>query len=417
MTTPSLDDMLASLPEGEDAGSSSDFLASAEAVEGVAPAPEIEEGWEESEPGTGDEASDDDRPVRRRGFALTPRRAFGLLAIVLALILVGLVAYLFWFVGRPESLADLPVVQGVEPVWQVFGPGEGDIPLFDRPMGVAVGEGDRVYVTDSGNNRVCMFDASGRYLGQFGSLGIAKPAAGYEATYVAGSLNYPVGIDTDDDGNVYVASFYNDSIEVFDAEGNPLRRFPDPALSVGRGSSGYGGTGIAVTDVAVSGDRVYALDAYQVFVFTTDGEYVEQWGKPGTSPGDLDHPNGIAVSDDGQAIYVSDSNHSRVTAFSTDGAVLWQVGDISGGISDKESGAFELPRGLAVMSDGSVLVTDTFAFGLVRISAEGDVVATYGERGVDPGQFNFANDVEALRSFVVVADKENGRIQVVRLVN
>lgn len=405
MTTPSLGDLLASLP-GEESG------------EGMTPA-EVMEGWEDESELAESEGGTQPAPARprRRGFGLTPRRAFSLLAIVLALILAGLVAYLFWFVGRPESLADLPAVQGIEPVWQVYGPGEGDVPLFDRPMGVAVGKGDRIYVTDSGNNRVCIFDANGRFRGQFGSFGIAKPAEGYEATYVAGSLNYPVGIDCDEEGNVYVASFYNDSIEVFTADGEPLRRFPEPNLSVGRGSSGYNGTGIAVTDVAVSGDRVYALDAYQVFVFTTDGEYVTQWGKPGTGPGDLDRPNGISVSEDGATVYVSDSNHSRVTAFTADGAVLWQVGEFSGGISDQEAGEFELPRGLAVLNDGSVLVTDAFAFSLVRISDEGTVIARYGERGVDPGQFNFANDVEVLRSFIVVADKENGRVQVVRLVN
>lgn len=405
MTTPSLDDLLASLPDGE----SDDLQLPAEdqsQAEGEFD-PAVSEAESESEP----------TQPRRRGFALTPRRAFGLLAIVLTLILAALVVYLLWFVGRPESLADLPAVQGIEPVWQVYGPGEGDVPLFDRPMGVAVGTQNRIYVTDSGNNRVCMYDSSGRYLGQFGSLGIAKPAEGYQATYTAGSLNYPVGIDCDDDGNVYVASFYNDSIEVFDPEGTPLRRFPDPSLPVGRGSSGYNGTGIAVTDVAVSGDLVYALDSYQVFVFTTDGEFVAQWGKPGSSPGDLDHPNGIAVSEDGETVYVSDSNHSRVTAFSTDGAVLWQVGEPSGGVSDQEAGDFELPRGITVLNDDSILVADTFAFSFVRISPEGEIVSRYGERGVEPGQVNFANDVEVFRSFIVIADKENGRIQVVRLVN
>jgi DNA-binding beta-propeller fold protein YncE len=325
------------------------------------------------------------------------------------------VAYLLWFVGRPAPLGDLPAVRGVEPVWQVYGPGEGDPALFDRPMGVAVGENDRIYVTDSGNNRVCVFDSNGRFIRQFGSFGSAKPAQGYEATYVAGSLNYPVGIDTDDDGNVYVASFYNDSIEVYDAEGNPLRRFPDPTLPVGKGSSGYGGAGIAVTDVAVSGDRVYALDAYQVFIFTTEGELVGQWGKPGNSPRDTEHPNGIAVSEDGETVYVSDSNHSRVTAFTTTGEVLWQVGEIPEGIGDTEAGALELPRGITVLPDGSILVADVFAFTLVRISAEGEVLGDYGERGVEPGQFNFTNDVESFRSFVAIADKENGRLQLVRI--
>ncbi len=355
-------------------------------------------------------------PRRRRG-GLTPRRAFGLLAIVLTLILIALIVYLLWFLGRPEVLTNRKAVVGIQPIWQVYGPGTGDVPLFDRPMGVAVGRRGRVYVTDSGNNRVCAFDAQGRFEFQFGTFGIAKPAAGYKATYQPGSLNYPVGIDTDEDGNVYVASFYNDAIEVFDEDGKPLRRFPDPSVPTGKGSSGAGGAGIAVTDVAVSGDRVYATDAYQVFVFTREGELVRQWGKPGTGPGDLDHPNGVAVSADGATVYVSDSNHSRVTAFTPEGELVWQVGEISGGISDRSRREIELPRGLTVLPDGSILVSDAFAFSLIRISASGDVVARYGERGVDPGQVNFANDVEAFRGFVAIADKENGRLQIVRIVN
>ncbi|MDZ4179903.1 MAG: SMP-30/gluconolactonase/LRE family protein [Coriobacteriia bacterium] len=363
------------------------------------------------------DAAPGDGSAGRGRFALTPRRAFALLAVVLAIILVALIVYLLWFLGRPEVLTSRAVVQGVQPVWQVYGPGEGEQPLFDRPMGVAVGPGNRIYVTDGQNNRVCAFDSQGRFLFEFGGFGIAKPAPGAKSTYEPGLLNYPVGIDTDSEGNVYVASFRNDTIEVFDSEGAALRQFPDPQVPTGKGSSGYMGGGIAVTDVAVNGDRIYATDAYQVFVFTLEGELLDQWGKPGIEPGDLDHPNGIAVSRDGKVVYVSDSNHNRVTAFAPDGAVLWQVGEISGGIEDKAAREIELPRGLSVLSDGSVLVADAFAFTLVRISAQGEIIGRYGERGVDPGQFNFSNDVESFRGFVAVADKENGRLQVIRLVD
>ena len=349
-------------------------------------------------------------------FQITPRRAFQLLAVALVLIVIGLLIFLLWFLGRPDRLYDLPERSGIQPVWQSFGPATGDRPLFSRPMGVAVGRNNRIYVTDSENNRVCVFDSSGRYLFEFGQFGVAEPLAGIQPTYGPGSLNYPIGIECDDAGDVYVASLYNDTIEVFTADGVPLRNFPDPLTVTGKGGSGIGGTGIAVTDVAVFDDRVYATDTYQILVFTREGELIDQWGKPGVEADSLDHPNGLAVGLDG-TVYVSDSNHNRVTAFTPEGDVVWQVGTISGGVTDTSEREIELPRGLAVMNDGSVLVTDSFGFSLIRISPEGEIVQRYGERGVEPGQLNFGNDIEVLRGFIVIADKENNRIQMVRLRN
>ncbi|MHB1137103.1 MAG: SMP-30/gluconolactonase/LRE family protein [Coriobacteriia bacterium] len=340
---------------------------------------------------------------------------FSLIAVVLAIVLVALLAYLFLYLNRGGVPEPQPTSSpGVEAVLQIYGPAEGDRPSFDGPMGVVASDDGRIYVTDSGNNRVCEFDAQGRFVREFGSFGVAKPSPGATASYEPGSLNYPVGIDLDADGNVYVASFYNDSIEVFDAEGTPLRRFPDPESVVGKGSSGFGGRGIAVTDVAVRGDLVYAVDAYQVVVFTLEGEFVSQWGKPGNGPGDLDRPNGIAVSNDGQRVYVSDSNHARVIAFTSDGEVLWQVGTSPEGMKDDSDRPIQLPRGLCVEDDGSILVADAFSFEVVRISPDGEVLARYGARGVDPGQWNFANDVSIFRGFALVADKGNGRVQMVR---
>lgn len=357
------------------------------------------------------------RPVApRRG---NPRKTFTIIAVVLAVILIALLIYLLFFLGRPRSLAKSPARGGVQPIWAVYGPGTGATPLFKRPMGVAVGEHGRIYVTDSGNDRVCVFAPSGRFLFQFGSFGVAKPIAGVKSTYRLGCLNFPVGIATDSDGNVYVASFYNDCIEVFDANGTPLRRFPDPRMQVGKGSSGQDGGGIAVTAVAVHGDHVYATDQYQVFVFTRAGRFVRQWGMPGVKPADLDHPNGIDVGSDG-TVYVSDSNHARVTAFTPSGTPKWTYGADLASLAATDSAQtteqpIELPRGLTVQRDGSVLVTDAFRFDIVRLSATGKLLGTYGIRGVDPGEFDFLNDVAIYRGYVVVADKENGRIQMVKL--
>lgn len=353
----------------------------------------------------------------RRGLYITPRQAFGALAVALALALIALIAYLLYIL-QPHSLGVRggATVDGIKPLFTIEGPGAGKYPTFNRPLGVTFGSDGRIYVSDTGNNRVCMFDANGDFIKEWGTFGVAKPAKGGVYSWQPGRFNFPDGIAADEQGDVYVADFRNDSIQVFDRDGRFLRRFPDPTKPVGRGSSGQEGTGIAVTSVAVAGGKVYATDTYQVFVFTTAGKVLEQFGKPGRGKGDLDHPNGVAAAPNG-TIYVSDSNHARVTAFDASGTPLWNAGRIPAGMNDTSSAEFDLPRGLAVMSDGSVVVVDVFGFDLVKLSPAGKVLGKYGSRGVEPGQFNFPNDVSSLGTKLAVADKENNRVQVLQLVN
>ena len=86
-------------------------------------------------------------------------------------------------------------------------------------------------------------------------------------------------------------------------------------------------------------------------------------------------------------------------------------------MNDTTSSPLQLPRGISADEQGNVYVVDAFAFDIVEISSEGKIVERYGERGVELGQFNFPNDVDALGDRLVVADKDNNRVQVVRLVH
>ncbi|MBA4371145.1 MAG: hypothetical protein C0418_06175, partial [Coriobacteriaceae bacterium] len=303
---------------------------------------------------------------------------------------------------------------GLESILAIGGPGAGARPSFEGPMGVAYGSEGRMYVTDSANNRVCVFSTRGRFLFEFGRFGVAKPLPGGKRSWEPGRLNYPLGIDVDEDGTVYVADFRNDCVEVFDSEGRFIRRFPDPSRRVGKGSSGQDGTGIAVTDVAVRNGRVYATDAYQILVFSTDGKLLEQFGRPGSGAADLDHPNGIAVAPNG-TVYVSDSNHNRVTAFSPARAVLWTAGAPLGYSKAERPESLGLPRGLTVLDDGNILVADALNFELVLISPEGRILGRYGDVGAEAGRLGLPNDVDANGSDLAVAEKGNDRVQVVRL--
>ncbi len=347
---------------------------------------------------------------------MSPRAVFFTLAIVLGIVLIALVAYLLWLL-RPADITQRGGTEtaGLEPVLALYGPGQGDKPTFSRPMAAAWGNGGRIYVADTQNNRVVVFDRDGRYRYEFGGFGVAKPSEGATATWKPGRLNYPTGIATDPaNGDVYVADFYNDSISVFDAEGKFLRRFPDPTKVVGRGGSGAQGKGIAVTALTVEDGKVYATDTYQILVFDTSGNLIRQFGMPGSNPGQLDHPNGIAVDFKGR-IYVSDSNHNRVTAFSPEGTVLWSTGEQLSELMQQTNNPFILPRGLTVLRDGTILVADPLGQQLVRLSENGEVIATYGTRGEALGELNFPNSVASRRDLVLIADRQNDRVQVVRL--
>lgn len=356
------------------------------------------------------------RPSAPDGRTFSPRAGIAFLAALAAVVLVALVAYLVWLV-RPVGLTQKGGQEqaGLIPVLSIYGPGTGSQPRFASPMSAAWGQGDRIYAADTKNNRVVVFSRDGRYQFQFGGLGSAKPTASSPATWRPGLLDYPTSIATDPNtGDVYVADFYNDSISVFDAKGAFLRRFPDPAKPLGSTGGAAGHGGIAVAALAVADGKVYATDTHRVVVFDTQGNVLRQFGRSSVSSEALDHPNGIAVDSSGR-IYVSDSNNNRLVAYSADGRPLWSADARVSGSASQSANPFVLPRGLTLLADGSILVADPLGQQIVRLADGGRLLARYGSRGSGPGQLNFPNDLAARNGLILVADKENNRVQVVRL--
>jgi DNA-binding beta-propeller fold protein YncE len=100
------------------------------------------------------------------------------------------------------------------------GPGQGD-GQFQEPWGIAVAPNGNVYVADTWNHRVQYFDPNGKFLGKWGHLGDAKGRIDSDQ----GAFWGPRSIAISPAGELFVTDTGNKRIQVFDLEGNFKRMF------------------------------------------------------------------------------------------------------------------------------------------------------------------------------------------------
>src|SRR5579872_5072140 len=82
---------------------------------------------------------------------------------------------------------------------------------FARPAAVAVDQEGNVYVADTLNNRIEIFDGDGKFIRTFG-----KPGDG------PGYFSRPKGVAVDGDGHIWVADGMQDRVQVFTNDGSQL---------------------------------------------------------------------------------------------------------------------------------------------------------------------------------------------------
>jgi DNA-binding beta-propeller fold protein YncE len=171
---------------------------------------------------------------------------------------------------------------------------------------------DRCGANDCGKSTVApvmKFDPSGKFLVSFG----------------AGMFNFPHGLGSDREGNVYVTDERPKN-----GKGSVLVKFaPDGKVLMTIGKAGMPGDGpdmlYGPSDVVVApnGD-IYVADGHggvtndRIVKFSKDGKFIKAWGKHGKETGEFDTPHGIALDSAGR-VYVADRVNSRVQIFDADG--------------------------------------------------------------------------------------------------
>jgi sugar lactone lactonase YvrE len=136
---------------------------------------------------------------------------------------------------------------------------------FAKPTNVAVDKEGLVYVTDTWNDRVEIFDPEGKFIRTWGKAG---DGPGYFAR--------PKGIAVDGDGHVWVADGVQDRVQVFSPEGQLL-------IWMG-GHGAYPGQFNALAGITVDkNNRVFTSEQYagrvQMFRYVTDAEALAEKGQ------------------------------------------------------------------------------------------------------------------------------------------
>lgn len=110
----------------------------------------------------------------------------------------------------------------------------------------------------------------------------------------------------------------------------------------------------------------------------------KMFGSAGRGLGQFYYPRAMAIDWKNEYIFIVDRS-SRIQRFSLDGEpqLSWRM-------PDSEKG---FPTGLTVGPDGLLYVADTHYFRVLVFDAEGRLVDTFGEYGMDAGEFIYTTDV------------------------
>jgi len=171
---------------------------------------------------------------------------------------------------------------------------------LQNPSGLAIDrQHQQLYVADAKKHQVlCYSSADGSLIRAIGKRGVDR-----------GEFNFPTNLSVDRQGRLYVADTLNFRIQVFDSAGEVVKTIGNQGDGPGHLNRAKG------VGVDSEGHVYIADTSFNNFqIFDAEGNLLLFVGGTGTGPGEFLLPAGLFV-DDEDRIYIADQGNARVQVF------------------------------------------------------------------------------------------------------
>jgi peptidylamidoglycolate lyase len=231
----------------------------------------------------------------------------------------------------------------------------------------------------------------------------------------AGYFIMPHGLTVDKDNNIWVTDVALQQVFKFTHNGKLLMKLGEEKVADNDASHFN-----RPTDVAVAADgSFYVSDGYRnsrVVKFSAAGQYLSEWGKKGSKPGEFNIPHAIDLDDKGN-VYVADRENNRVQEFDATGKFLMQWRDAS--VDKLYSVTIDKTKQQLFAVDYQVAL---FLFvkgsNIIQFDGSGHVLHQFGRAGFYDGPKCRYHDIAMdNEGSIYVGDILNNRIQKFKLIS
>jgi DNA-binding beta-propeller fold protein YncE len=229
---------------------------------------------------------------------------------------------------------------------------------MQRPSRIAVRENGRIYVSDSGQGVVAIFDSDGKRIGTL--TGVDAPL-GLAVSGLNRCIDF-LGCSCPWVSTAYVGDEFEGSVSVFENG-----RF---ARMLGAGPGEF----IKPNGIAVTREQVaYVVDseARNVKIFAPDGRLKSSLGSTSWDW----YPIDIALNEAARELYVADHRNGSVTVFDFDG--VW-LRNLLAPNNDQGDPAFYRIAGIGIGPSGNLFVVDSALASVTILTPDGALVDIIG---------------------------------------